>query len=360
MSAWTLAAAAVLTGMTLGAGHQEAAVATVQGAPAPAIEIAAQRRVSVDFSHAPASEVLKWLADNGANFITADSEIPKDAAVTVSIKDAPIDEVVDALADALGGHWERRGSIRVFRKGVGFRMYGGEGIAMPGEMWKAEDMARLKSFTGQHDAKFWTTPDGKKLREELKALPKMGDFKMPEVRVWETAPDGMKLREEMKAIPEIREWAQGDMEKAMKAQERAWAESEGAMKISGKAMDEARKEIEKAHKEHPEMFREGDAREFYFAPGGKDYVFRMDGKAPVFGKSLRPGTTFMFDSGRDITKLFNSLTPDQREMNRRQGYLRMRDLTPSQRSILGVSGKAKGWTIRVSKDGDDLTIKSDD
>jgi hypothetical protein len=63
--------------------------------------------------------------------------------------------------------------------------------------------------------------------------------------------------------------------------------------------------------------------------------------------------------GESFTKLMDSLSPDQRELNRRQGFLRSHDLTEGQRKMLGISSNDKGWTIKFSKDGESVTIKSD-
>lgn len=336
MSAWNLAAAAVLAGLSVGAGTQSAAGGhgnTVYATQAPAVEISAQRKVSVSFSHASAGEVFEWLSKNGADFIAADSEIPKDVSITMSVQDQPIGEVVDALASAMGGHWERRGGIRVFRKGEGFGV------------WNPQGLAEVRAF-GQ---------GGGKVRAfEAPRVRAFGDtkapFMVPDVKVF-TSPE---WKENFKDMPEVRIETQKALEEAMKAR----GES---MKDFEKSMADARKELEKAQREHPEAFREGQNWGTFVVPGkGEAFIYRNGKPAPGFGRARTFAPTIGFGSDRDVTRLLESLSPDQKELNRRQGYLRVRDLTSAQRRMIGVKENSKGWMIKISRNGEDLTIKSDD
>ena len=388
MSVWSLAAAAMFTGMTVGVGTQDAAVAQGggQSMPAPAVEIAAQQRVSVSFNHAGVGEVLDWLSKNGGSFVAADSELPKDATVTMSIKDAPIEDVMDAIASALGGHWERRGDVSVFRKGEGFDFaFGGDG---PGRMRtfnmgpgnakvfgmprKNGEMPKFRTFTVPEGGFAFSMPDMKNFD-----MPEMKEFKVQDMEKMRA-----ELKEQLKDLPEMTPEARKEMEESMRAAQKAWADSGESWKVSKKAMEQARKEMEKARKEHPELFKEGQP--FFYAPGsdkGKLFQYRVDGKdgdrvfiAPEMGKDgpfqyrinskgkgdhlfMTPG--FSVDGVHDLTKLLDSLTPDQKDMNRRQGFIRASDLTPAQRRMIGISDKSKDWTIKINKDGREVTIKSD-
>lgn len=413
MSLWSLTAAAVLTGLTVGA--QQAAPVAQAAPPAPAVQVVAVQedsgqRVSVDFEHAQVSEVLNWLSKNGASFVAADSELPKDATITMSVKDQPLDEVVDAIASALGGHWERRGGVRVFRAGNsgGFGEAGGWNMAPSGTMkWNASP-GGAKVFTlkpGDKEGNFKVFDDGGKtfvmpemnfqmpnmdeLRAKLKDLPGMSDEQREEMEkaLTQSHDEMMKSGEEMKISQKAMEEAHRAMEKAMRehpeafngnemkmsqkamqeahrAMEKAMREHPEAfngneMKFPEKAMIDAEKAMEKAQKEHPEAFKDGDS--FFIAPPGekgRTFLYRTQPRMPN-----QPGLHFMTPRfefrGHDFTKLFTSLSPEQKELNRRQGYLKASDLTESQREMIGVSGDGKGWTIKIVKDGEEVTIKSD-
>ena len=362
MSVWSMAAVAILAGAATGAVRQEAQVAQ----PAPSVTVVAQAasdqdqeetqaRVSVSFNHATVGDVMDWLTKNGLSFVAADSELPKDATITLNVKDEPINEVADAIASALGGHWERRGGMRIFRKGEGmFRVFNGDGehFMMPSEP----------------GAKTWTMPKMREFKDGdhvfvMPNIPDMKEFKMPDIQI----PD-------MKNMPGMDEESRKEMERALEDAHKEMLKSGDEMKISRKAMEEARKAIEKARKEHPEAFEGktfiwGDGNKFLTTPNGdgkffvtpdkKGYFYRLkpgDNRKSFDMKTFRPSMTI---DGRSFTKFVDSLSPDQRELKRRQGYLRASDLTENQRKMLGISGRDKGWSITINKDGEEVTIKSD-
>jgi hypothetical protein len=77
-----------------------------------------QEGVSAHFRDAKVAEVLAWLEQQGVNFVLSDPAI-KDRTITLNIDGQPLDDVVDSIASALGGHWEHKGKIRVFHSGTG-------------------------------------------------------------------------------------------------------------------------------------------------------------------------------------------------------------------------------------------------
>ena len=348
MSVWSMAAAAILAGAATGAVQQEAQVAQ----PAPSVTVYAQAeaaaaqedsqaRVSASFNHAQLSEVMDWLTKNGFNFVAADSELPKDATITLNAKDEPVNEVADAIASALGGHWEHRGSMRIFRKGERFQVFSG-GFT-PGENggrpWNV--MPKIKAFGEDGDHVF-----------VMPKIPDMKEFKMPDIQM----PD-------LKNLPGMDEEARKEMEKALAESKAEMLKSGEEMKISRKAMEEARKEIEKAKREHPEAFNGktfvwGDNGKVFASPDEKGF-FKVDPGEKGKTFHYRVGRPSMTIDGRSFTKFIDSLSPDQRELNRRQGYLKASDLTENQHNMLGINGREKGWTITINKDGEEVTIKSD-
>jgi len=81
----------------------------------------------------------------------------------------------------------------------------------------------------------------------------------------------------------------------------------------------------------------------FVVPDGKSFGF--------FGNRIR------IDSD-SFHKLMKSLTDQQKELNKKQGYLKFDDLTPDQRAILNVHGSPGGVEIKFSSDGESITIKS--
>lgn len=428
MSVWSISAAAVLAGVVVGAGHQE-----VKAPPAPAVTVISEaapaqedsQKVSASFNHAAVSDVMDWLTKNGVSFVADDGDLPKDETITLNVQDQPLDDVLNAVASALGGHWERKGQVRVFRKGEGFTVLGDDGdVLTPGKNWKmvAPD---AKAWSVGPDGKSWSVgPDGKGWKDmpKIQAFGKDGDqmFVMPDIpdvninippmgdmqgleklknlqdmpglsddvrkeieEAMKQAQDAMsKNGEAMKESQSEREEAMKAVAKAMeearsaqdnsgmtdeirKEVEQAMKSAQDAMKSSGeqmkesragqeearkeveKAMEQARKAIEQARKEHPEAF--GNGNFFYGNPDGKSNTYQYR-----FGK----GATTI--TGSSFKKFANSLSPEQREENRRQGYIRWQELSDAQRKLLGVSGDGKGWTIKIDQDGDEITVKNGD
>ena len=400
MSVWSLAAAAVLVGAPAGLHRQPAQAGAV---PAPAVEVQAEQRVSADFQHASVADVMDWLTKNGANFVAADSELPKDATITLNAKDVPMRELLDAIASALGGHWERQGNMRVFRKGAGFRVlegnraFGEDGDSNlhfmtpdSGSMkvfsddgknfqFVTPDKGQFKVFRGDGktfvmpDGKNWSMPDMENLKARLKDLPMNGWSEETQKQVEEAMRAAQKAWEESGEQQKVSEKAMEDAERAQeksrldpeqrkeieKAMEDARKAMEGngdEMRAARKAMEQARQEMEKARKEHPEMFRNfsGDNGKFFVKPGQGNQFFYT---APGNGNFKAP-RVWINRSG-DLKNFVNSLSEEQREKNRRQGYLNASDLTANQLKMLGIDSDSKNWSITIKQDGESVTVKSE-
>jgi hypothetical protein len=136
----------------------------------------ASPKVSARFHQAPVSDVLHWLDRQGVSFVIADSKL-KDREITLSVQNQPLDSVVDAIARALGGRWERQGAIRVFREGnageFSFSMpemkglqKGLDGLPAPNiQLWKSlPSNPELKQFEFKFDG---GGHDFAKLRDDL-------------------------------------------------------------------------------------------------------------------------------------------------------------------------------------------------
>jgi len=75
-------------------------------------------KLSVQFHSAKVSEVLAWLQSHGFNFVVNDGDIANSKTVTLNISNQSVGSVADAVANALGGHWERSNGIHVYKRGT--------------------------------------------------------------------------------------------------------------------------------------------------------------------------------------------------------------------------------------------------
>ena len=72
---------------------------------------------SVEFRSAKVSEVFNWLKTNGFSFVVNDSDVNNSKTISLNVVNQPIGAVAEAIASALGGHWETSNGIHVFKKG---------------------------------------------------------------------------------------------------------------------------------------------------------------------------------------------------------------------------------------------------
>ncbi len=89
-------------------------------------------RVTKSFRDASVTEVLEWLQSQGVDFVVETSTVPKDKRVTMSVSDAAPDDVVRAVASALGLVAQKNGSVYSFRPGLGALAWSERGPAPEG------------------------------------------------------------------------------------------------------------------------------------------------------------------------------------------------------------------------------------
>ena len=78
-----------------------------------------KKLVSCSFVDASAGDVLKWLSRQGVNFAGASDSMPK-GKLSLNLKDVPLYEALEAIADVFDGSWNLRGKTLVFRAGRSF------------------------------------------------------------------------------------------------------------------------------------------------------------------------------------------------------------------------------------------------
>ena len=156
--------ALALTLMSLGIA-QQSAEPTQAIPPSSAVTVQdnlhsiLSKNVSGELKNAPIAEVVSWLSGQGLSFVIKDGDV--DGLLTMSIKDQPLDQAAEAIADALGGHWVRHGNVFTWHKGAESPGWATAPTIARGD----HDLSIImpKTFTWSGDAK-----DHDKLLKELK------------------------------------------------------------------------------------------------------------------------------------------------------------------------------------------------
>lgn len=242
------------------------------------------------------ADVAKWLTDQGISFVITEQNLSQ-KRVMVNVVDQPLRVALDALSEALGGTWQKKGDVYVFRgrdTDDSFRYERYDPKAAPDAKGKIEVFPRI---------------DGRTF-----------EFRMPDLK-WDDLQDttGRKLSEAERK----------QMEQALKKAEEAMKKAHESMR---KALEEARKS--------------GKTRVFL----GEPEVF----KAKPFTDAEKAKIKDFSASG--MGRLLKSLSPAQKELHKKQGYLTPKDLTAEQRKMLpAMQGD---WNITVIVDGEKLSLRS--
>lgn len=342
----------------LALAQQPAATTIIQSPKAPAAttiyapalaRVTQDKRVSVNFNNASLKDVANFLRKQKIDFVI-DPDQFKDRRLTVSLSDVSTSTALSAIANALDAHWERVGEVRVLKRGGGF----GPGADT---FFRSAPGFATPAFPRTPDMKFYQVPgmDKKAFEEMQKAM--------------EKAQKDMKF--EFKDFKGLDKGQQEEVRKAL----------EGARKD----MDKARKEMERSRVE----FRNFDGARVYGldkesleelranARAGRSRVYGLDAKTLEQLRSNNrtlDGRTNLFDkktleelrakgrslsiNGKNMGDVMKSLTPAQKELHKKQGYLKSSDLTAEQRHILGITGEGT-FDITIVRDGETLKIKKD-
>ncbi|MEQ1820931.1 MAG: hypothetical protein ABL949_00285 [Fimbriimonadaceae bacterium] len=78
------------------------------------LDTALQQKVTVDLD-GTFDDVVKWLRSTGVNFVIADDTLAK-RRVSVKLDNQPLREAMDAIAEAMGGIWQKKGEIYTFAR----------------------------------------------------------------------------------------------------------------------------------------------------------------------------------------------------------------------------------------------------
>lgn len=308
------------------------------------------KMVSVRFENASATDVLKWVSKQNVNFVANADTLPK-SKITMNLNNVKLSEALEAMAEALGGSWQVKGTTLVFRNGF----FSSFSSTMPSHNFKftpAPNMKglfdgkafsyNLKDFQGKFDDKQW---------QQLKGLDGK-TFKFDE-----------KWMKDMKVLDG--KYLQGLL-KEHKIDDKQWQHLKG---LDGKAYTLDGKYLQglKDLKIDGKTFK-FDEKAFKDLKGfdGKGYTF--DNKAFQGLKGLKVlegfkngefGKTMGFKKV-DGPKLLKSLTQAQKDLMKKQGFLKMSDLTTEQKGMIFTDPKAdlpKDFTFVIVIDDQKITIK---
>lgn len=212
----------------------------------------------------------------------------------------------------------------------------------------------------------------------------------PQARRWTTEP-GLKFdtapftykwtedgktqlsENDRKEIRKAMESARKEIEKAMKEWRNAKGD-EGTKNLSQEerrkfdsAMQEARKALESAREEIEKAMKNWGGGGLFVAPLEMKAIPRVEYKSMELPpikmdrnstyKALEaPSVTAFKMNNLGITKVLKSLTATQKDLHKKQGYLRWSDLTKEQQELLGSKPSGE-FTITVNVNGESLTIK---
>lgn len=360
------------------------------------------------------ADVVKWLTDQGVSFVISDDNLSQ-KKLMINMVDQPLKDVVGAIADAMGGRWQKRGNVYAFQSAGSFP-FGSDnlpGMTMDGDMKLFTPKGDGKSFMFKGDdgkehtfviPKFdgdqfkWLGEDGKGLDM---VIPKMDGDKM----TWKDKDGKVHSFNMPKMDGKVFKWS-GDGKDfdmvipKMDGDKMTWKDKDGKVhtfdmpKFDGdkmKWMGDDGKAFEFAM---PKMNgdkmtwkgEDGKVRTFTMPKvDGKNFVWvDKDGKSHKMdlkgldGKDGKPfvwsgedGKAFQFSFPKvgkgmnwtsigkaDISKLLKSLTATQKAKMKKQGYLKASDLSASQRQMLGGLSGSGNWSFTFSQDGQKVTIKN--
>ncbi len=333
--------------------------------------------------------------------------------LTLNFANQPLKDVLNAISQVVGAKWEQRGSIFVLKpeRRVAFAPSApavpilkdvpliADAKAM--EKWRAESEKMLAK--AQDGRRFFVSPGypsspeaAAKMRAELEtSLKNMPNVKFLEGKALDPkAAESVKLEIEkaMKELekehaafkwstsghnfalgqsdvkiftsdPELTKKLQAQIEEMLKGVKelkgqfqfkldpKEMGEAMKGFKFDGKSMKPLDpKMMEKLQKEIAESMKglKGlDGKMFVMPAPGKEWS-----GVPGFKKP-----SFAFEKA-NLEKLMKSLTPAQKQLMDKRGYLVPTDLTPSQIELIGELPMGKDWSISFSLNGQKLSIKS--
>lgn len=222
----------------------------------------------------------------------------------------------------------------------------------------------FKFFTGPEGGmKFWGPDQEKAMKEHaevMKELEKSGKFKMFQGdEMMKSAQDSIRAAiERLQAAREqknLNDEQRGAIDQALKELKKALEQKsfhlmpggmEGLEFFHG---DEYKKSMEELHKHMLDLEKEGMFKRF----NDEDWKKHLEEMQKGLGENMKILQLKM----ENVKKFVASLTPAQKELAKKQGFLKLSDLTKAQRELLGFDeNESVEMTFQI--DGEKITIKN--
>jgi hypothetical protein len=262
------------------------------------------RLVSVQFTNATAADVLKWLAKQNVNFVANVDKLPK-SKITMNVSRVPLHEALETVAEALGGEWQLKGSTLILQNG----MFGS--MTFPTNAFGTSSLNNKTMPFG--DMKLFSQIDDKQFKAFELDRKKMGEDLANQIN-------------NMKSLY-----------------------SDGS--AFGYKMDSNKLEELKA------LSLTQDGRKFNFQWDPKAFG---DMKNFAHMKEFKKMKSFTFKK-INVEKFKKSLSISQKELLKKQGYLKFSDLTDEQRGMIFDRPNAQmsgNFTFVFGSDAQKITIKN--
>lgn len=319
-------------------------VATIQGR-----EIL--RPVSARFTKEAPAAVLDWLQKQDLSFVVNEDDIAPGTKITLKLDDVPLDEALDAIGSALGGHWERRGKVRVFHRGEMFRGavqvsdgfgFGGTARSAP-TVPSINDVAQTKAFAS-----------------EMKMVAEKVANSLTPTQAVERADMAKALSRRDVEVAKIQRLKSKEMAESMAMKSAAIAKSMPMQLEQLKLDAKMQAEIAKKMRDQAVSMRAMPSMDLEVrADVAKAINDAMMQSRSAAKAAIAAGNSQRVEIAPDVDKLMKSLTMEQKDHLKKQGYLRYHELSAQQKALLGMkpSTTPGSWTIKIRKNQNEITIK---
>ena len=285
-------------------------------------------RISLHVQKGSVQSVLKTLEAHGFSYVIADGGFPPNQTISLSIDSASVQDIADAVAAALGGHWVNKNGVHVFEKD-------------PFALVSPSTFSTVKS--NNPPTSVFQFPKGLPFAQGL----------APQDRLSQLPPASRKAIEA--AMKKLRDLLQKTQTEKNGSKGSSMSPTEKA-KLNG-LIDQLQRELGALDPNGYSM----PYRTFqYSTPQFKEYGFNQ----PFTWNWQTPPQNFSYAAPQAygghparLGELLKSLTPHQKDLQKQQGYLKYDDLTSAQQKMLGIKSAGSFEVHYKSKDGD-LTIKN--
>lgn len=350
---------------TLGLGTLGITLANQEPLQAPTPD----KRVSASMNNASMDDVLEWLRRTGVNFVIDAGDPAARARLNINVNNQPLKDVMDAIAEALGGEWQKNGDVYSLRSGHGFE------AAPPA-------MGELQMFD-EGEMRAWGEHLAPKIREHLRGMEGFENFEelAPliekqfgemgpgfEKRMHELAPKLEKLKDlelELKGLDELppMHFRMLDDENVSKLLKSITPKQKELMKSRGHLTPDDLTSDQKAMLEefgglrgNLSLHRDGDKIRIVGPDGDKlrgEVVIAPGAPVPPRAEMALPAPPHQ---GR-WKDLMASLSASQRDLLQKQGHLWEDQLTPAQRRMINLPMDST-YTLTMTDGNASITIKS--